>query len=440
VWDSEGVALGVLASGPGAGETRSVTEPSTTAPSDTTTDPPLEPDGWRRRWPPMSYWVRVLLTIAAVSAGLVALWSVINIVILVLIAVVLAIGLDPAVRRIERGGSSRGRGVTLIFLGALSVVILFAWLVIPPLVTQVGQLGDDIPNYVERLSTRDDALGRYFQENDVAEKLQKFVKDLPKKVTRSFGTIVGVAGKVGSAIFNVLTVAILTIYFMLSLPRMRRTAAIWFAPGTRERAEAVMDQAISRIGAYVAGILTTASIAGTSALLFFSILGLFGLGIPFAVPLAVFSGLLGLIPAVGAYIGAAPAVIVGFFQSVPTGVVILIYFIVYQQVENYVIQPRIMKNAVNLSPVAVVISTLVFGSLAGFAGAVLALPAAATIKVIIVELFLRDRVAEGDPVAAAKLEEHDREEAEAAADALARASARQRMVQRLQDRLRKRRG
>jgi len=328
----------------------------------------------------------------------------------------------------------------MIFLGALSVVILFAWLVIPPLVSQVGQLGDDIPTYVQSLSERDDALGRYFQENDVAEKLKTFVKKLPEKITNSFGTIVGVAGKVGSAIFNIVTVAILTIYFMLSLPRMRRTAAIWFAPGMRDRAEDVMDQAISRIGAYVAGILTTASIAGTCALTFFTILGLIGLGIPFAVPLAVFSGLLGLIPAVGAYIGAAPAVIVGFFQSGLTGVVVLVYFIVYQQVENYVIQPRIMKNAVNLSPAAVIISTLVFGSLAGFAGAVLALPAAATIKVIIVELFLRDRVAEGDPIAQETLEEHDRAEAEAAAEARARASARKRMIRRIQDRLRKRRG
>ncbi|MGH2641832.1 MAG: AI-2E family transporter [Actinomycetota bacterium] len=412
-----------------------MTEPSP-PPAETTIDV-REPDRemWRRRWPPMSYWIRLLLTIAAVSAVLVALWSVVNIVILVLMSLVLAIGLDPAVRWIERRGRSRGRAVTMIFLGALAVVILFASLVIPPLVTQVGELADNIPEYVERLSRRDDALGRYFQENDVAEKLQRFVKDLPSKITNSFGTIVGVAGKVGGALFNILTVAILTIYFMLSLPRMRGTAAVWFAPETRERAEGVMDQAILRIGAYVAGILTTASIAGTSALVFFSLLGLFDVGIPFAVPLAVFSGLLGLIPAVGAYIGAAPAVIVGFFQQRPlTGVLILIYFIVYQQVENYVIQPRIMKNAVNLSPVAVVISTLVLGSLAGFAGAVLALPAAATMKVILVEVFLRDRVAEGDPAALEKLEEHDRAEAEALAGARERAHARRRLIERMRDR------
>jgi predicted PurR-regulated permease PerM len=427
----------VLASGPGAGETRSVTEPGTIAPSGTTPDPAVEPepDGWRRRWPPMTYWVRVLLTIAAVSAVLIALWSVINIVILILMAAVLAIGLDPAVRRIERGGTSRGRAVAFISVGALAVVVLFAWLVIPRLVSQIGELADDIPGYVQELSERDDAIGRYARQNDVAERLQKFVEQLPQKITRSFGTIVGVAGRVGSAIFNVLTVAILTIYFMISLPRMRRTAAIVFAPGTRERGEDVMDQSINRIGGYVAGILTTASIAGASALLFFSILGLFGEGIPFAFPLAVWAALAGLIPAVGAYIGAAPAVIVGFFQSGPIGILILVYFIVYQQIENYVIQPRIMKNAVNLSPAAVVIATLVFGSLGGFAGALLALPTAATIKVLFVEVFLRDRVAEGDPVAREKLEEHERAEQEAAVEVGERARARKRMMRRLQERL-----
>ncbi len=415
-----------------------MTEPGTIAPSGIPPDPAAEPetDAWRRRWPPMSYWVRVLLTIAAVSAVLIALWSVINIVILVLIAAVLAIGLDPAVRSIERRGRTRGRAVTLIFVAALAILILFSWLVIPPLVTQVGELADDIPGYVEELSERDDAIGRYVRENNVADRLQGFVEQLPQKVTRSFGTIIGVAGRVGSVIFNTITVAILTIYFMLSLPRMRRTASIWFAPGTRDRAEDVMDQAINRIGGYVAGILTTATIAGASALLFFAILGLFGVGIPFAVPLAVFAALAGLIPAVGAYIGAAPAVMVGFFQSGLTGILILVYFIVYQQIENYAIQPRIMKNAVNLSPTAVILATLVLGSLAGFAGAVLALPVAATIKVIMVEVFLRDRVAEGDPVAQETLEKHERAEAEAEAGAKARATARKRFVRGFQERMR----
>jgi predicted PurR-regulated permease PerM len=144
---------------------------------------------------------------------------------------------------------------------------------------------------------------------------------------------------------------------------------------------------------------------------------------------------MGLIPAVGAYIGAAPAVIVGFFQSGVTGVLILVYFLVYQQIENYAIQPRVMKNAVNLSPAAVIVATLVFGSLGGVAGAVLALPLAATIKVVIVEVFLRSRVAEGDVAAAATLHEHDEAEREAEAEAQARAESRRRLWRRLKERL-----
>jgi predicted PurR-regulated permease PerM len=383
----------------------------------------------------MSYWVRWLLTLAAVSAVLAALWSVFNIVVLVLMAAVLAIGLDPAVRRIERLGRSRGRAVALIFLGVTALVVLFAWLVIPPLVRQIGELADDVPNYVRGLARRDDAIGRYFQQQDIAQRLREFIADLPARISASFGTIVGVAGRVTSAIFNIVTVGILAIYFLLSLPRMRQTTAVAFAPSARERAEAVMDQAISRIGGYVSGILTTASIAGFSALVFFAGLNVVGLDMPFAFPLAIWAALMGLIPAVGAYIGAAPAVIVGFFSSGVTGVLVLAYFIVYQQVENYVIQPRIMKNAVNLSPAAVIVSTLVFGSLGGFAGALLALPAAATIKVVLVEVFLRGRVAEGDVGAQETLEEHERAEAEAEAEAEARAASRRRFMRRLRERL-----
>jgi len=432
-----------LASGPGAGETRSVTEPSATAPSETTTDPRAEPEphGGRRSWPPMSYWARVTLTVVAVLTVLAALWSVVNIVILVLMAAVLAIGLDPAVRALQRRGRSRGGAVALIFVGVLAFVLLFAWLIVPPLVKQIGELANNIPRYIERLGHRDDPLGRYFRDTDLAERLKDFVAHLPSKITSSFGTVLGVAGRVTSAIFNLVTVAILTVYFMLSLPRMRRTASLAFPKGEpRELGEVVMDQSISRIGGYVAGNLVTSVICGVSALFTFMVLSLFGVGIPFAFPLAVWAGIADLIPAVGAYLGAFPAVVVAFFQSPLIGVLVLTYFVVYQQVENYVIVPRVMKNAVNLSPAAVIISTLVFGSLFGFAGALLALPAAATIKVVLLEVFLRDRVAEGDPIAQETLEEHDRAEAEAKADASARATARKRMLRRIQDRLRKPRG
>jgi predicted PurR-regulated permease PerM len=409
----------------------SPTQPPTPAPI--AEEPPEE--RWRLTWPPMSYWARVTVTVVAVLTVIAALAAVANIVILIVISAVLAIGLDPAVRFFERRGSSRGRAVAVIFLAVLAFIVLFASLVVPALVRQVGELADNIPTYVDELGQREDALGRYFRQTDVAEKLKDFVADLPSKITESFGTIVGVAGKVGSAIFNLITVGILTIYFMLSLPRMRRSASLIFPKDSRERGEIVMDRSIDRIGGYVAGNLTTSLICGFAALLFFLILGILQVGISYAVPLAIWAGIADLIPAVGAYIGAAPAVIVGFFAGPVNGVLILAYFLAYQQFENYYIVPRVMRNAVNLSSAAVIISTLVFGSLFGFAGALLALPAAATIKVVLMEVFLRDRVEEGDVAAMEALKEAEHAEATAQAEARARAAIRQRFLRRLRDRL-----
>ncbi|MBI3648153.1 MAG: AI-2E family transporter [Actinobacteria bacterium] len=378
-----------------------------------------------RPWPPMSYWAKVTIVVALTLYVLGLAQSVLNIVILVVIAAVLAIGLDPAVRRLQRLGMRRGYAVVAIFAGFVLFVVLFAWVVVPPLVHQVTQLANDIPTYAQRLEARGDWVGRYFRDHDVARTVKDFVANLPQRIASSFGTILGVAGKVGSALFNVVTVAILMIYFMLALPSMRKGSAVLFSPERRDRAERVMDQSIAKIGGYVAGNLVTSLICGVLALLAFSVLG-----VPFAIPLAMWAGIADLIPAVGSYLGAAPAVAVGFFQSPLTGVLVLSYFLVYQQFENYFLVPKVMQNAVNLSPAAVIISTLVGGSLFGFAGALLALPGAATIKVILYDVWLRGR-SEGDSLVQEHLQAELAAEAEAEAGAAARAANRRRMVARL---------
>ena len=132
---------------------------------------------------------------------------------------------------------------------------------------------------------------------------------------------------------------------------------------------------------------------------------------PFAVPLAMWAGLADLIPAVGSYLGAIPAIVVAFFVSPVRGLITLGYFIGYQQFENYVLVPKVMQNAVNLSPAAVIVSTLIGGSLFGFAGALLALPVAATVKVVIVETWLRERGRRGDQLAKAHVEAEVRADA-----------------------------
>jgi hypothetical protein len=136
--------------------------------------------------------------------------------VLVVVSIVVAIGLDPAVRWLVRMGMRRGLAVATIFLAAGLFVFLFVLLVGPPLVRQITGLADHIPGYAADLAKRDDWIGRYFREHDVATSVKEFVADIPSKVAASFGTIVGVAGRIGSGIFQLATVAILSIYFSLS--------------------------------------------------------------------------------------------------------------------------------------------------------------------------------------------------------------------------------
>jgi predicted PurR-regulated permease PerM len=345
------------------------------------------PDDWRRRWPPMSYWVRTTVAVALTLSVLAAARSVLDILILVLVAAVLAVGLDRAVRLLERARIRRGGAVALIFIGAVALVALFAALVVPPLVREAGDLANNIPDYVHRLEQRDDSIGSWVRQNDLSTKLKDFAAQLPQKASRSFTTILGITGQVASVVFNLLTIAILTIYFLLSMPRMNRASGVLFSPARREVGERVLSESLAKVGGFVSGNLLTSLIAGIASLIAFLVFG-----IPFGVALAMWVAIADLIPVVGATLGAIPGVIVAFFSSPLDGVAVLSFFVVYQQVENYYIVPKVMKGAVDLSPAAVIVSTLIGGSLAGFAGAILALPVAATIKVVVSDVWLRDRL------------------------------------------------
>lgn len=388
--------------------------------------PDPEAPAWERRWPPASYVVRSTAAIALTLLAISAARSAVGIVVLVAIAGVLAVGMDPIVERLQGRGLSRGGAVAAVTLSVAAAVSLFALLILPPLVRQISELAGDVPTFVRRLQTRQDWIGSYARANDVQGRVQSFIADLPGRVAASFGTVLGVAGRVGATLFEAITVVILTIYFMLTLPGMRRSVTMLVSPESRERAERVTDRSIERIGGYVSGNLVTSLVCGVVTLV-----ALLLFGIPFAFPLAMWAGLADLIPAVGSYLGAIPAIAVALFVSPWLGVGVAVYFVAYQQFENYVIVPRVMKNAVNLSPAAVIISTLVGASLGGFAGALLALPAAAILKVVILEVWLRDRMREGDPLARERVQEERRAEREASRAASARARVRRRILGRL---------
>jgi len=347
------------------------------------------------RWPPTGYWVRTTIAIVLTVAVLLAVKQVQSILVLVLIAAVISVGLDPAVGFLVRRMRMRHRGlaVAVIFIALFLVVAAFVALVGPPLVRQIESLANAIPELVPKLSQRSDWIGRYVTSHE--PQIQQYIASIPERIGRSFGTVLGLTGKVGGFIFNVFTVAVLTVFFMVSLPGLRHSVALLFPPARRSDAEQVIKTSVAKIGGYVSGNIITSLICAILAGI-----ALLVMGMPYAVPLALWAGIADLIPSVGSYLGAIPAVMVAFTVSPGLGIAVLVYFLVYQQFENYVLVPRVMRNAVDLSSPAVLIATMIGASLAGFAGALLALPVAATVKVV-----LRDVWYESREAAAAALDE-----------------------------------
>lgn len=351
------------------------------------------PRDWRTLWPPPTYWAKVTFAVTVTLAVLFLARSVHGILLLVLVAAVLAIGLDPAVRRLERWKFRRGWAVVTIFIATLAFLVVFFSVVVPPLVREARELAGDIPGYVNQLKDAEGPLGDLARQQDLSTKLGDLTERLPSLASSSFSSIFGVTKGIATLIFNVLTVSVLTVYFLLALPRMRRTAVAIFDPEDRDRAERVLDESLEKIGGYVSGNIVISIIAGVLAFIALSLIG-----VPFAAALAMWVAIADLIPSVGAMLGAIVAIIVAAFSSLWQAAATAGYFLAYQQlIENYWLAPRVFKKAIDLSPAVVIVSVLIGGSLAGFAGALLALPIAAAFKVVFNDVWLARRLAARSP-------------------------------------------
>ncbi len=327
--------------------------------------------------------VRMVLVVAAMLLLLYAAFRVRSILILILVSGFLAVGLDPAVRRLERFGIRRGFAISLIFVATIAVAIAFVAAVVPPLVSQVADFATNLPDYVQNLARRNPKIREFVATNDIPTRLRQATQNVPSLISGSFSSVLGVAGSVITTIFNALTVLVLTIYFSLSLAHIREGTLRLVPKSKRDRTADLLDPIFEKIGGYIAGQATVSLIAGVLAFIFLAIAG-----VPFPIALALWVTISDLIPLVGATLGAVPSVIVAFFASPALGIATVVYFIAYQQIENYVIAPRVMTKAVDITPAAVLLSALIGATLLGFVGALMAIPAAASIKLIVQEVVL----------------------------------------------------
>lgn len=324
---------------------------------------------------------RIVFSVVAALVLVYAAYLVRSILVLVLVAGFLAVGLDPAVRAFERFGLKRGAAVAVLFIAILLFIGGFLFAVIPPLVQQVTNFAAHLPKYVQDLAHTNPRVERFIIQNDIPDKLRAATKNAPTLIGGSLATLIGVAGSVIGSVFKVVTVLVLTIYFVMSLQRIREGTLRLIPRTRRERARVLLDPMLEKVGGYVAGNLAISLIAGALAFIFLALAH-----VPFPVALALWVAIADLIPLVGATLGAIPSIIVAFVGSIPLGIATIIYFVVYQQTENYLIAPRVMTRAVDLSPAAVLLAALIGASLLGFVGALMAIPAAASLKLIMEEI------------------------------------------------------
>jgi predicted PurR-regulated permease PerM len=278
----------------------------------------------------------------------------------------------------------RGFAVAIVYLVLILTPFALIALLVPPIVTQANNLVQNLPDYAQQFTefvNENDRLRQLQEEYDITGRLEEAAGELPSRL----GDAAGVLGDIGvglvNSIFAAVTIIVLSVFMLSSGRRFMDAWIREYQPDREEWWNRLFERIANAIGNYVAGALLQATIAGVTSYIMLLILG-----VDFALPLAVIVFVLDLIPLVGATLGAIIVGIVTLFSDFPVDTIIwAVFAIVYQQVENNVIQPRIQARAVQLDPLIVLVSVLFGSALAGVLGALLAIPVAAALQITYIE-------------------------------------------------------
>ena len=304
--------------------------------------------------------------------------------VLLIISIFLAMGLNPAVEFFRRRGLSRGWSVATILALVIIFVTALAVLVIPPVIRQTTNLIENAPTLLDNLKNNR-LIANINEHYGLVDSLTQKITSLTKNGTllvSAFGGIVGVGKTFISGIFTFLTILVLTMYFTISLPKVIESG-IKLAPASRRpRIKALTNGIVKRIGAFVGSQITVAFIAGVVMGVICAVLGL-----PSPIALGMLVFICGMIPLIGHFIGSAILTVIGLTQSVTEGVIVLIAYLIYQQIENYILMPRIMHKTLSIPGLVTIVSALIGASLLGLVGGILAVPIAASVLLILEEVF-----------------------------------------------------
>ena len=325
-----------------------------------------------------------LLVLLAVGACLYVLWVSRQVLSWVLVALFLALALNPAVERLQRHGvRRRGAAVAIAYLGALAAVAAITAAFVPTLVDQVGNFSDAVPGYVHDLTHGRGRLGFLETRYHIVEKVRETLHGGggAQRLLGATGTAISLTRSVLTAVVAAVTIAFMTLFMLLEGPVWIERLYGLLPDEKRPRWRAVGRDVYRTIGGYVTGNLLISLIAGIAS----GVL-LFAVGVPYAVALGLIVAVLDLIPLAGATLAALVVTLVAFAANgLTAGIVVLAFFVVYQQLENHVLQPLVYGRTVQLSPLAVLVSVLVGAQVAGILGALGAIPVAGTIQVLLLD-------------------------------------------------------
>lgn len=303
--------------------------------------------------------------------------------VLIIISLFFAMGLNPAVLFIERRGLSRAKAVAATVSLVIGFVGVFIWIAAPLIIDQVNALITNAPQLISDLknnSTINELNKTYGIVDTVQAKVDSSIKD-GKFVIGAFGGVIGVGKAFISGVFSILTILVLTLYFLAALPTVTKDAYRLVPASRRERVAKITDAIIFRVGAFVGGQITISFFA--SIFIFF--LGLV-LDLPYKSALALVVFVCGLIPLIGHFIGMTIVTLIALTVSPLIAAISLASYIIYVQFENYVLTPKVMKRALAIPGLVTIIAALIGTSLLGLVGGILAVPIAAAVLLILDEV------------------------------------------------------
>jgi predicted PurR-regulated permease PerM len=304
-----------------------------------------------------------------------------SVLILIGLAFFIAAGLDPVVVWLTRRGLRRWMAVTVVVVGLLVLVGGFIAAAIPPLAAQTSTLIHELPHYVRDLQNHSSTLGKL---NDKYHIEQRVTSLLSTKGTVLVGGVIGAGQIVISTLSSIALVGVLSIYFLAAMPRTKVFFYRLIPQSRRSRVILIGDEIFTKVGGFVLGNLITSAVAGAGTYLWMLVWG-----IPYPALLGLLVFLLDLIPIIGSTVGGAIVTLVALTVSIPVAIATLIFYVGYRLAEDYLLVPRIMGRAVDVPPLVGMVAIVIGGVVLGIVGALIALPVAAAIQLILNEVAFR---------------------------------------------------